>query len=250
MGNTLRSELLSAFYGKQQVLHRVTLSAPEHQVTTIIGPTGSGKTTFVRCLNRLHETTPGARLEGDVWLGDVNLYALDPIIVRRKVGMVFQTPNPFPTLSIFENVASGVRLNGIRNKTVISEQVEKSLRLCSLWEEVKTILHQSVSPLTRGQQQRLCVARALAIEPVVLIFDEPTLTLDPLSALRIEELIEDLKRRYTIILVTNNLQQAARVADLTALLLNGELVEQGPPAELFTRPSDKRTEDYLTGRFG
>ncbi len=250
MGKSLVVESLSAFYGKQQILYHVSMTMPEHQVTTIIGPSGAGKSTFVRCLNRLHETTPNARMEGSVWLDHQNLYELDPIIVRRKVGMVFQAPNPFPTRTVFENVAAGLRLNGIRNKSIISEQVEKSLQLSSLWDEVKNSLHQPVWNLTRGQQQRLCIARALAIEPSVLILDEPASTLDPLSSLKIEELVEDLKSHYTIVLVTHNLQQAARVADLTALFLDGELVEQGSPAELFTRPKDKRTEDYLTGRFG
>ncbi len=250
MGKSLIVETLSAFYGKQQILRHVSMTMPEHQVTTIIGPSGSGKTTFVRCLNRLHETTPNAHMEGSVWLDHQNLYELDPIIVRRKVGMVFQAPNPFPTKTVYENVAAGLRLNGIRNKSIISEQVEKSLQLSSLWNEVKNSLHQPVWNLTRGQQQRLCIARALAIEPSVLILDEPSSTLDPLSALKIEELVEDLKSSYTIVLVTHNMQQAARVADLTALFLEGELVEQGSPADLFTRPRDKRTEDYLTGRFG
>lgn len=250
MGKSLVVESLSAFYGKQQILYHVSMTMPEHQVTTIIGPSGAGKSTFVRCLNRLHETTPNARMEGSVWLDHQNLYELDPIIVRRKVGMVFQAPNPFPTRTVFENVAAGLRLNGIRNKSIISEQVEKSLQLSSLWDEVKNSLHQPVWNLTRGQQQRLCIARALAIEPSVLILDEPASTLDPLSSLKIEELVEELKSHYTIVLVTHNLQQAARVADLTALFLDGELVEQGSPAELFTRPKDKRTEDYLTGRFG
>ena len=250
MGKSLIVESLAAFYGKQQILYQVSMTMPAHQVTTIVGPSGAGKSTFVRCLNRLHETSPNARMEGSVWLDHQNLYELDPIIVRRKVGMVFQAPNPFPTRTVFENVAAGLRLNGIRNKSIISEQVEKSLQLSSLWDEVKNNLHQPVWNLTRGQQQRLCIARALAIEPSVLILDEPASTLDPLSSLKIEELVEDLKSHYTIVLVTHNLQQAARVADLTALFLDGELVEQGSPAELFTRPKDKRTEDYLTGRFG
>lgn len=246
----MRTRGLSAFYGKLQVLRDVSLTMNENRVTAVIGPPGCGKSTFVRCLNRMHEILPGARMEGAVELGGQDVYKLDAIDVRRTIGMVFQRPNPFPTMSIFDNVAAGLRLNGVHNRPRIAEQVERSLHLANLWEDVKDRLQLSSAGLARGQQQRLCIARALAIEPSVLLMDEPTSTLDPISTLRIEELIEQIKSRYTIVIVTHNLQQAARVANDTAFFLDGELIEHGSTSEIFTNPGDKRTEDYVTGRFG
>lgn len=242
---------LFAWYGSQPVLKGINLTILPNQVTAIIGPSGCGKSTFVRVLNRLHETIPGARVAGQVYLGEKDIYApgVDPVLVRRKIGMVFQKPNPFPTMSIFENVAAGLRLNGFARGR-LKEQVEKSLKLAALWDEVAQRLDQSGVALSGGQQQRLCLARALAVSPEVLLMDEPASALDPAATLKIEDLIRQLKSEYTIVIVTHNMQQAARVADQTAFFLNGELVEYGPTAELFTRPKDRRTEDYITGRFG
>lgn len=242
---------LSAWYGSQQVLKEINLPVPPNQVTAIIGPSGCGKSTFVRTLNRLHEIIPGARVSGQVFLGEVDLYApgVDPVSIRRRIGMVFQKPNPFPTMSIFENAAAGLRLNGV-DKRRLAEQVEKSLKLAALWDEVSNRLGQSGAALSGGQQQRLCLARALAVSPEILLMDEPASALDPAATLKIEDLIRELKKEYTIIVVTHNMQQAARVADQTAFFLNGELVEYGPSSEIFTRPKDRRTEDYITGRFG
>ncbi|MDQ0191025.1 phosphate transport system ATP-binding protein [Alicyclobacillus cycloheptanicus] len=220
------------------------------KATAIIGPSGCGKSTFVRCLNRLHETLPMARVDGEVRLGEEDLYQMDPVDVRRVVGMVFQKPNPFPTLSIFDNVAIGLRLGGMRNKYELQQRVEESLRMAALWDEVKDRLNSPAVSLSGGQQQRLCIARALAVEPEVLLMDEPASALDPISTLRVEELVEQLKGSYTIVIVTHNMQQAARVADQTAFFLNGELVEFGDTTKIFTKPSDQRTEDYITGRFG
>ncbi len=250
LGETLRTRGLFAFYGKQQVLRDVSLTMRENRVTAIIGPPGSGKSTFVRCLNRMHEILPGARMEGSVELGGQDVYRIDPIDVRRAIGMVFSRPNPFPSMCIFDNVAAGLRINGVRNRPRIAEQVERSLRLANLWEDVKDRLQLSSQGLSRGQQQCLCIARALALQPAVLLMDEPTSTLDPISTLRIEELIEQIKSSHTIVMVTHNLQQAARVADDTAFFLDGELIEHGGTSEIFTNPVDKRTEDYVTGRFG
>jgi len=228
------------------------LSIVERRVTAIIGPSGSGKSTFLRCLNRMHELVPGARVEGQVLIDGQDIYApgVDPVLIRRRVGMVFQKPTPFPTMSIYENVAAGLRLAGERNRRKLDEVVERSLRAAALWDEVKDRLHKPGTALSGGQQQRLCIARALAVEPEVLLMDEPASSLDPASTLRIEELARELAKEITIVIVTHNMQQAARVSDFTAFLLNGELVEYGPTDQIFTKPKDPRTEDYITGRFG
>jgi phosphate transport system ATP-binding protein len=230
----------------------VALAVPKRQVTAIIGPSGCGKSTLIRCLNRMHEVAADARVKGAVWMDGVNLYGegIDPVQIRRKIGMVFQKPNPFPTMSIYDNVAAGLRLNGIRSKPVLDEAVEKGLRLAALWEEVKDKLKAPGTSLSGGQQQRLCIARALAVQPEVLLLDEPCSALDPTATAKIEELLRELKKSYTVVLVTHNMQQAARVSDYTGFLLLGELVEFGLTDKLFTNPSDPRTESYITGRFG
>ena len=251
MGVGIRVEGLNAFFGKTQALHGITMDVAPNRATAIIGPSGCGKSTFVRCLNRMHETIPDARAEGKVTAGDVDLYKLPAVEVRRKIGMVFQKPNPFPTMTIYDNVAAGLKLNGIRNRAVLDEVVERSLKSAALWEEVKDLLKKkSGASLSGGQQQRLCIARALAVEPEVLLMDEPASALDPISTSKIEELIFELKRQYTVVIVTHNMQQAARVADSTCFFLLGQLIEMDKTEKIFTTPSDKRTEDYITGRFG
>ncbi|MGB9662396.1 MAG: phosphate ABC transporter ATP-binding protein PstB [Moorellaceae bacterium] len=252
MAVKIRVENLCAWYRRNQVVKNVSLAIEANRVTAIIGPSGCGKSTFIRCLNRLHELVPGAKVTGRVLLDNRDLYApgVDPTEVRHKIGMVFQKPNPFPTMSIFDNVAAGLRIHGLKPGNSLEEVVERSLRMAALWEEVADRLYMSGASLSGGQQQRLCIARALAVEPEVLLMDEPCSALDPAATLKIEDLISELKKNYTIVIVTHNMQQAARVADYTAFLLNGELVEYGPTPELFTRPQDKRTEDYITGRFG
>jgi phosphate transport system ATP-binding protein len=244
-------EHLSAFYGDNRALHGVTLEFRPNEVTAIIGPSGCGKSTLVRCVNRMHEEIPGARVEGRVLLDEADIYAagVDPVAVRAAIGMVFQKANPFPTMSVFENVAAGLKLTGRKGRD-LAKRVESALSGAGLWEEVKDRLHRPGSALSGGQQQRLCIARAIAVEPEVILMDEPCSALDPQSTLRIEELISELKTRYTIAIVTHNMQQAARVADSTAFMLNGELVEFAPTDKIFTNPGDKRTEDYVTGRFG
>lgn len=251
MEKSLRVENLHAFYGKAHILRGVSLEFPPGKVTAIIGPSGCGKSTLVRCLNRMHEVVDGARVEGRVLLDDRDIYSpqVDPVQIRRSVGMVFQKPNPFPGLSVYGNVAAGLRLGGYGNRE-IREAVERSLKMSALWDEVKDRLHSSGTSLSGGQQQRLCIARALAVEPEILLMDEPCSALDPVATLRIEDLIRNLKGRYTVVIVTHNMQQAARVADYTAFLLAGELVEYGETDQIFTLPKDKRTEDYITGRFG
>ncbi len=250
-------ERLSAWYGRRQALRDISLSIVPGRVTAIIGPSGCGKSTLVRCLNRLHEVVPGARVEGRVLLNGDDIYArgVDPVLVRRRVGMVFQRPNPFPTMSVFENVAVGLRLNGLARGAELERIVVQSLQQAALWDEVKDKLHQPGTALSGGQQQRLCIARALAVQPEVLLLDEPTAALDPLATLKIEELLRQLRNDYTIVIVTHNMQQAARVSDFTAFLLAGddgvgELIEYGPTGRLFTTPRDPRTEAYITGRFG
>ncbi len=250
MGQSITVENLQAWYGEQLTLRGISMDVAANQVTAIIGPSGCGKSTFIRCLNRLHETTPQGKVRGRVRLGTEDLYAMDPVDVRRVVGMVFQKPNPFPTMTIYENVAIGLKLGGIRNKSELLDRVEHSLRMAALWDEVKDRLHKPAVALSGGQQQRLCIARALAVEPEVLLMDEPASALDPVSTLRVEELVLQLKERYTILIVTHNMQQAARIADKTAFFLNGELIEYGDTTTMFTKPADKRTEDYITGRFG
>ncbi|HHE48228.1 MAG TPA: phosphate ABC transporter ATP-binding protein [Candidatus Acetothermia bacterium] len=241
---------LSFFYGKEQVLKGITLDIPKRQVTAIMGPSGCGKSTFLRVLNRLYEIVPGAKATGEVWFDGLNV--LDPRVdvvgLRRRIGMVFQKPNPFPK-SIFDNVAYGPRIHGVRRRRELKAVVERALRQAALWDEVKDKLHKSAFDLSGGQQQRLCIARALATSPEVVLMDEPTSALDPAATARIEGLVRQLKEDFTVVIVTHNLQQAARVSDHTAFLLLGELVEYAPTEELFTRPKDPRTEDYLTGRF-
>ncbi len=252
MGVDIRVKDLNAWYGSTHTLRDVSLHIPANQATALIGPSGCGKSTFVRCLNRMHETSPGARAEGEVLMGNLNIYTdAAPVEIRRRVGMVFQRPNPFPTMSIYDNVASGLRLNGYRKRRVLDEVVESSLKKAALWDEVKNDLKKkSGASLSGGQQQRLCIARALAVDPEVLLMDEPASALDPISTAKIEDLIFELKRQYTIVIVTHNMQQAARVAERTGFFLTGQLVEFDSTDKIFTNPSDKRTEDYITGRFG
>jgi phosphate transport system ATP-binding protein len=247
---TVRLEGLHAYYGDQHAVKGVDLTYAANEVTAMIGPSGCGKSTVVRCINRMHEEIPGARTEGRVMLDDEDVYgdSVDVVSVRRVIGMVFQKPNPFPTMSIFDNVAAGLRLSGKRGD--VKERVEQSLRGAGLWDEVKDRLGRPGIGLSGGQQQRLCIARTIAVEPEVIIMDEPASALDPISTLKIEELVLELKQRFTIVIVTHNMQQAARVADKTAFMLAGELVEFTDTEKIFTNPDDSRTEDYVTGKFG
>ena len=242
---------LRAFYGTNEALRGVDLEFRANEVTAIIGPSGCGKSTMVRCINRMHEEIPGARAEGSVLLDDLDIYdrSVDVVAVRRAIGMVFQKPNPFPTMSIFDNVAAGLRLTGIKSDN-LRERVHRALRAVGLWGEVKGRLNSPGIGLSGGQQQRLCIARTIAVEPEVILMDEPCSALDPVATLKVEELIDELKERYTIVIVTHNMQQAARVADSTAFMLDGELVEHGPTPKMFTAPEDERTERYVTGKFG
>ena len=243
---------LNAWFGAKQALFEITMSAEPQSVTALIGPSGCGKSTFIRCLNRLHEEVRGARVEGKVLFDDQDIYApgTDPVEVRRRIGMVFQRPNPFPTMSVIDNAVAGLRLSGELPRAELRARGEGALRAAGLWEEVKDRLDEPGGRLSGGQQQRLCIARALAVEPEVILMDEPCSALDPASTYRIEELIEELKSQYTVIIVTHNMQQAARVADWTLFMLLGEMVEAGPTNKIFASPDDKRTEDYVTGRFG
>jgi phosphate transport system ATP-binding protein len=241
---------LHAGYGGAPVLKGVDLDVRGNTVTAIIGPSGCGKSTLIRCLNRMHESIPGAACGGKMLLGGRDVLDMDPVLLRREVGMVFQRPNPFPTMSIFENVAAGLVLNGVRDRAVLAETVEKSLRRAALWDEVKDKLDAPGVGLSGGQQQRLCIARALAVEPAVLLLDEPCSALDPIATARIEELLLQIKEQLTIVIVTHNMQQAARVSEYTVFMLMGEMVEFGLTRQMFTQPADKRTEDYITGRFG
>ncbi len=249
---------LNAWYGSFQALRQVDLLAAPKRITAVIGPSGCGKSTLIRCLNRMHEVVPRAYATGQVLLRGEDIYArgVDPVVVRRRVGMVFQKPNPFPTMTVFDNVAAGLRLNGLLvRRSQLVEAVEKSLRQAALWDEVREKLQRPATELSGGQQQRLCIARALAVEPEVLLMDEPCSALDPVATLKIEDLMRVLAKEYTIVIVTHNMQQAARVSDHTAVMMMaedraGETIEFGPTEDIFTKPKEKRTEDYITGRFG
>jgi phosphate transport system ATP-binding protein len=243
---------LSVWYGEKPAILDVTMNISSKTITAIIGPSGCGKSTFLRSLNRMHELVPRTRVQGNVLFEGQDIYApgTDPTVVRRRIGMVFQKSNPFPTMSIAENVVVGLKLNGVRNRRLLDESLEKSLRMAALWDEVKDDLHKPGMSLSGGQQQRLCIARAIAVEPEVLLMDEPAAALDPIATAKIEELIDDLKKRYTIVIVTHNMQQAGRCSDFTAFFYLGRLVEFGPTTKIFTNPSDRQTEDYITGRFG
>lgn len=244
-------ESLNLHYGENHALKNVNMEIADHAITAFIGPSGCGKSTFLRCLNRMNDLVDGCRVEGKVILDGEDIYdkRVDTTLLRKKVGMVFQQPNPFP-MSIYDNIAYGPRLHGIKNKKELDEIVERSLQGAAIFEEVKDRLHKSALGLSGGQQQRLCIARALAVSPEVLLMDEPTSALDPISTLKSEELMETLKKKYTVVIVTHNMQQAARVSDDTAFFLVGEVVEKNATSEIFARPQDKRTEDYITGRFG
>jgi phosphate transport system ATP-binding protein len=256
-GQALRVVNLSAWYSGRLAVRDVNLSFPPRQVSAIIGPSGCGKSTLIRCLNRLHEVVPGTKVTGQVLLDGMDIYGngVDPVLVRRQIGMVFQRPNPFPTMSIYDNVAAGLRLNGISTGRDLPDLVWKALDRVALWDEVKDKLRQPGTALSGGQQQRLCIARALAVAPDVLLLDEPTGALDPVATLKIEELLQQLRRDYTIVIVTHNMQQAARVSDNTTFMLAGSdrvggVIEVGPTGQMFTNPTDARTEAYITGRFG
>ena len=240
---------LDAFYGKNKVLHDISIDIPKNKVLAIIGPSGCGKSTFIRCLNRMHEVV-GGTIKGEILLDGEDLSKNDPVLLRKRVGMVFQKPNPFPSMSIFDNVAAGLRLNGVRNKKQITPIVERCLKQSALWDEVKDQLDKSGANISGGQQQRLCIARTLAVDPEVILMDEPASALDPISTTKIEDLIFQLKKDYTIVIVTHNMQQAARVSDYTAFLYMGELIELDETNKIFTSPSNKQTEDYVRGRFG
>ena len=244
-------ENLNLHYGENHALKDVNMEIADHAITAFIGPSGCGKSTFLRCLNRMNDLVDGCRVEGKVILDGEDIYdkRVDTTLLRKKVGMVFQQPNPFP-MSIYDNIAYGPRLHGIKNKKELDEIVERSLQGAAIFEEVKDRLHKSALGLSGGQQQRLCIARALAVSPEVLLMDEPTSALDPISTLKIEELMETLKKKYTVVIVTHNMQQAARVSDDTAFFLVGEVIEKNATSEIFARPQYKRTEDYITGRFG
>ena len=250
----MRTRELDAYFGATHAVRGVALDLAEGDVTAVIGPSGCGKSTLLRCLNRMHETVPTARVEGEVLLEGRDIYArgVNPIAVRRRIGMVFQRPTPFPTMSVRDNVASGLKVaeGGMPNRTAVNDIVESALRRAALWDEVKDRLTASATGLSGGQQQRLCIARAIATQPSVLLLDEPTASLDPLSTQKVEELVYELRREITIVIVTHNMQQAARISDTTAFMLMGELIEAAPTRALFTSPRDSRTEAYITGRFG
>ncbi len=260
MANSIQNSVLEAknihaWFGDTPAVRDISLKAERNTVTALIGPSGCGKSTFLRCLNRLHEEVPGARVSGEVLLEGENIYQsgkgrVDPVTIRRKIGMVFQKPNPFPSMSIYENVAAGLKLAGVSDRRLMDETVERSLKQAALWQEVKDKLKAPGTSLSGGQQQRLCIARALAVSPPVLLMDEPTSALDPISTAKIEELVLELKKEVTVVIVTHNMQQAARISDRTAFFLLGEMIEWDEASTLFTNPKDKRTEQYITGRFG
>lgn len=247
----IKVENLDLFYGDNKALHNININMNSNSITALIGPSGCGKSTFLRTLNRMNDLIDGVKITGDIYVDNQNIYNPDTDIVslRKRVGMVFQRPNPFP-MTIYENIAYGPKIHGIKKKSMLDEIVEKSLQQAALWEEAKDRLHKSALGLSGGQQQRLCIARLLAVEPDVLLMDEPTSALDPISTLKVEELTQVLKERYTIIIVTHNMQQAARISDVTSFFLNGYLVETDKTDKIFTTPNDQRTEDYITGRFG
>ncbi len=253
MGQAVKiaSRNLDFYYGDFKALESISMDFIENRVTALIGPSGCGKSTFLRCLNRMNDLIPGTKVDGELTLDDENIYAqgLDVVTLRRRVGMVFQKPNPFPK-SIFENVAYGLRVNGVKDKEFLARKVEESLKGSALWDEVKDRLHASALGLSGGQQQRLCIARALAVEPEILLMDEPASALDPIATQKIEDLIHELKKKFTIIIVTHSMQQAARVSDETAFFYMGRLIETGKTETMFTKPKNKQTEDYITGRFG
>ena len=251
MSDILEAKTLNLWYGEHHALHDVSLSVPEKSITALIGPSGCGKSTFLKSLNRMNDLIPGVKITGTVAYGGQDIYApnVDVNQLRREVGMVFQKPNPFP-MSIYDNIAYGPRTHGVRNKAVLDEIVEKSLRGAAIWDEVKDRLKKNALGLSGGQQQRLCIARALAVEPAVLLMDEPTSALDPISTSKIEDLVTELKKDYTIVIVTHNMQQAVRISDRTAFFLLGDLIEYDDTEKMFSQPADKRTEDYITGRFG
>jgi len=248
----VRIEKVNGWYGAKRAIKDVNLNVKDKAVTAFIGPSGCGKTTLLRCLNRMHELTPGAHADGRVVVDGIDIYdkSIDPVVIRRRIGMVFQKPNPFPTMSIYDNVAAGLRLNGMKNKTIIREIVEESLKNAALWEEVKNELEKPGMSLSGGQQQRLCIARALAMQPEVLLMDEPTSSLDPIGSSKIEELVRILKDSVTIIIVTHNMQQAARVSDFTAFMYLGDLIEYGATNQIFMKPEKELTERYISGKFG
>jgi phosphate transport system ATP-binding protein len=250
-GAWIQARNLNFYYGSTRALKNVNIDCHDRKVTAIIGPSGCGKSTFIRTLNRMNDVIPGTRVEGQILLDglDINAANIDVVDLRRRVGMVFQKPNPFPK-SIFDNIAYGLRINGMRNKNALEEVVERSLRGAALWDEVKDRLDENAFALSGGQQQRLCIARSLAVEPEVILFDEPCSAIDPIATAKVEDLIENLKTRYTVVIVTHNMQQAARVSDYTAFMMLGELVEFDATEKIFTNPANKLTEDYITGRFG
>jgi phosphate transport system ATP-binding protein len=252
MQNKITIKNLNAWFGAKQVLHDIDIGIEKNGITAIIGPSGCGKSTFIRCLNRMHEVVPKAKVSGKVLVDETDIYSsdIDPVDIRRRIGMVFQKPNPFPTMSIRDNVVAGLRLNGIKDKDVLDKTAEESLKKAALWDEVKNDLNKSGMSLSGGQQQRLCIARALAVEPEVILFDEPCSALDPISTSKIEDLMIELKEKYTLVIVTHNMQQAARVSDHTAFFLYGKLIEFGETDQIFKKPKEKGTEDYIIGRFG
>ena len=252
MPATFQARNLSVWYGAKRAVEDVTIDIPSKTISAIIGPSGCGKSTFLRCLNRMHELVPHTRVEGQILFNGEDLYGkeVDPAVVRRRIGMVFQKSNPFPTMSIADNVLVGLRLNGVRDRRFLQERLEQSLRLSALWDEVKDDLSKPGVSLSGGQQQRLCIARAIAVQPEVLLMDEPASALDPIATMKIEELIHQLSERYTIVIVTHNMQQASRVSDKTAFFYMGRLIEFDDSVRIFTNPKEKKTEDYITGRFG